>query len=253
MHGSAEKDVGMDVQEKPDKGSLHKRILTEVEGRILSGEWPPGHRIPFEHELTAHYNCSRMTVSKVLNQLARAGLIERRRRIGSFVLRPHSQSAVLEIRDIMTEVQALGLSYRFDVARRQERRASRTDLERLHLAKPAAVLELACRHFAGGQAFCYEERLINLEAVPDAFEEPFKELAPGPWLVDRVPWSTAEHRIRAIGANPSAATALGISKATPCLVIERRTWSAEQPVTHVRFTYPGDGHELVARFAPAQG
>ena len=47
--------------------------------RILSGEWPPGHRIPFEHELTARYGCSRMTVSKALGELVEAGLIERRR------------------------------------------------------------------------------------------------------------------------------------------------------------------------------
>ena len=56
--------------------------------RILSGEWPPGHRIPFEHELTARYRCSRMTVSKALGDLVAAGLIERRRRAGSFVRRP---------------------------------------------------------------------------------------------------------------------------------------------------------------------
>src|SRR5690606_29477433 len=98
-----------------------------------------------------HYGCSRMTVSKVLNQLARAGLIERRRRSGSFVLRPHSQSAVLEIRDIMTEVQALGLAYRFEIVKRARRQANRSDLERLHLDKPTPVLELACRHFAGKQ------------------------------------------------------------------------------------------------------
>src|SRR5690606_12709385 len=84
--------------------SLHQRILTDIQDRILSGEWPPGHRIPFEHELTAQYRCSRMTVSKVLTQLASARMIERRRKAGSFVSRPHSQSAVLEIPDIKTEV-----------------------------------------------------------------------------------------------------------------------------------------------------
>ena len=52
----------------------------------MSGEWAPGHRIPFEHELATEYGCSRMTVNKALSQLARAGLIERRRRSGSFVL-----------------------------------------------------------------------------------------------------------------------------------------------------------------------
>jgi GntR family histidine utilization transcriptional repressor len=237
---------------RPGAPSLHQRIMADVRGRILSGEWPPGHRIPFEHELTARYNCSRMTVNKVLTQLASAGLIERRRKSGSFVLRPHSQSAVLEIRDIMAEVQALGLSYRFEITKRVMRRAGRMDLELLRLVRPTKVLALTCRHFAGAQPFCLEERLINLDVVPEAVDEPFAELAPGPWLVERVPWSAAEHRIQAVAASPSVATALGIASTTPCLTVERSTWSDERPVTHVRLTYPGEGHELIARFAPAQ-
>ncbi|MGG2473725.1 histidine utilization repressor, partial [Rhizobium sp. BR5] len=31
--------------------TLHQRILSDIEGRIVSGEWPPGHRLPFEVDL----------------------------------------------------------------------------------------------------------------------------------------------------------------------------------------------------------
>ena len=72
--------------------SLHQRIVNDIEGKILSGEWAPGQRIPFELELAALYNCSRMTVNKAMTQLARAGLIERRKKSGSFVTQPHAQS-----------------------------------------------------------------------------------------------------------------------------------------------------------------
>ena len=33
------------------EATLHQRILSDIEGRIVSGEWPPGHRIPFELDL----------------------------------------------------------------------------------------------------------------------------------------------------------------------------------------------------------
>ncbi|TIO12438.1 MAG: UTRA domain-containing protein, partial [Mesorhizobium sp.] len=49
------------------------------------------------------------------------------------------------------------------------------------------------------------------------------------------------------------AAALDIEAGAPCLVVERRTWSAEHPVTHVRFTYAAESHTLVARFTPSQG
>src|SRR6201987_2697591 len=94
-----------------DKPTLYKRIRADIEKRILTGEWPPGHRIPFEHKLVTRYGCSRMKVNKARSELAQADLIERRRRAGSFVRRPQHQSAVLQIADIRAEITALGRSY----------------------------------------------------------------------------------------------------------------------------------------------
>jgi GntR family histidine utilization transcriptional repressor len=236
---------------QPDPAvSLHKQILADIETRILSGEWPPGHRIPFEHELTAKYGCSRMTVSKALTQLAGAGLIERRRKAGSFVIRPHSQSAVLEIHDVRAEVAALGLPYRYEILTRQRRRATHADRAAFGVAANDPVLALTCRHDAAQQPFCLERRLINLSAAPEAAGERFAELSPGAWLVQRVPWTSAEHRISAAATRGETARALRIADGVPCLLIERRTWSGETPVTHVKLTYPGEAHELVARFTP---
>jgi GntR family histidine utilization transcriptional repressor len=243
----------MDRGETTEPDTLHRRILADISERILSGAWPPGHRIPFEHELAAQYGCSRMTVNKALSQLAKAGLIERRRRSGSFVRQPQSQAAVLEIHDIRTEVEALGLSYRYELESRESRRSTAQDRALLGLETSSPVLSLQCRHFAGKRPFCHEARLISLAAVPDAAAEAFSDIAPGPWLVAQVPWSAAEHRIRATAVDAATAAALDIAAGSPCLVVERRTWSAEHPVTHVRFTYAADSHVLVARFTPSQG
>ncbi|MFA6153008.1 histidine utilization repressor [Mesorhizobium sp.] len=234
-------------------GSLHQRILSDISEKILSGTWAPGYRVPFEHELTEQYNCSRMTVNKALSQLAKAGLIERRRRSGSFVRRPRSQAAVLEIHDIRIEVEALGLAYRYERVARHKRRSNAEDRSLLELDEPGPVLALECLHFAGERPFAHEQRLINLAAVPEAADEEFLDIAPGPWLIGRVPWSEAEHRIRAVGADSGMAQALDIDPGAPCLVVERRTWGAERPVTHVRFTYAAESHTLVARFRPSQG
>jgi GntR family histidine utilization transcriptional repressor len=232
--------------------SLHQQILADIQSRILSGEWPPGRRIPFEHELTARYKCSRMTVSKALTQLAGAGLIERRRKAGSFVTRPHSQSAVLEIQDVRAEIAALGLPYRYEILSRGKHRATRADRAQFGVAASDWVLALTCRHDAAQRPFCLEERLINLSAAPEAADEPFAEISPGAWLMGRVPWTRAEHRISAAATRGETARALKIAEGLPCLVIERGAWSGDLAVTHVKLTYPGEAHELVARFTPGQ-
>lgn len=231
--------------------TLHQRILSEVEGKIVSGEWPPGHRLPFEVELAAHYNCSRMTVNKVMTQLAKSGLIKRRKKSGSFVTRPQAQSAVLEITDIEAEVRSLNLAYSFTVQRRALRKAAAADLRVFDVTATTEILDVVCIHFAGKRQFCVEERLINLVTVPDAAHAEFIRLSPGQWLLGEVPWSTAEHRIRATAASAETAGMLNITKGTACLMVERCTWGATGPVTYVRLTYPGDSHSLVARFTPA--
>lgn len=239
------KAAGMD-----GKGALYQRILSDIRGRILSGEWPPGHRIPFEHELAVEYDCSRMTVNKAMSELARTGLIERRRRSGSFVRRPQSQAAILEIHDIRAEVEALGLPYRYELVSHEVRKAAEDSAEDAGFPTGTALLQLVCRHFAGAEPFCLEERAISLAAVPEAAGEAFEEVAPGPWLLSRVPWNAAEHTIRAVAADEHVAKMLAVPRHSPCLVVQRRTWSADQPVTNVRLTYAGETHSLVARFAP---
>lgn len=237
--------------QKPEESSLYQRIFNDIRDKIIAGQWEPGHRIPFEHELTIRYACSRMTVNKALTQLVAAGLIERRRRSGSFVRRPRSQAAILEIHDIRTEVEALDLRYAYVLLGRDVRKRRPEDAERLGPKKVQRILELRCLHQSNEQPFCLEERLISLDAVPEAGNEPFDETAPGPWLIGRVPWSSAEHRISAAAASPEAAEALAMEEGAPCLVIERRTWSADLPVTYARFTYAAESHSLVARFQPA--
>lgn len=142
-------DIGGVVGDR--EPSLHQRIRPDIEGRIISGEWSPGFRIPFEVDLARTYNCSRMTVNKVLAQLAERGMIERRKRSGSFVRAPTSQSAVLEIRDIASEVAVLGAEYAYRLLKRQRRKAFTADRVRLGLPPGRNVRH--CRHRPGRDAF----------------------------------------------------------------------------------------------------
>ncbi|MDE1156672.1 MAG: histidine utilization repressor [Neorhizobium sp.] len=232
--------------------SLHQRILNELEAEILTGRWPPGHRVPPEKDLCLHYGCSRMTVNKVLTQLARAGLVMRRRRSGSVVLSQQAESAILQIYDIREEVKALDRPYCHSILERTVRKPDRNEQNLFNISGRHQVKHLICLHFAGATPFCLEERLISLQVVPEAEDEDFTDLPPGPWLIDHVPWSAGEHRIAARAADEKAAAHLCLPVGTPVMVVERQTWRFEQSVTHVRLTYPGESHTLTARFTPSQ-
>jgi histidine utilization repressor len=228
--------------------SLAERIRAEIEANILSGAWPPGHRIPFEHELTARYGCARMTVSGVLSRLAEDGLIERRRRAGSFVAAPKAQSAVLEIPDLRAELQARGAAYGYELVSQRRRRAARADEAGRGMAVGTPLLDLTCLHRANGRAIAHEARLISLAAVPAADAVDFAAVPPGSWLLEHVPWTEAEHRISAAAADEGLARHLEIALGGACLVMARRTWRAGATVTDVRQSFVAGSFDLVARF-----
>jgi GntR family histidine utilization transcriptional repressor len=220
--------------------TVEERIRSDIEARVHSGAWRPGDRIPFEHELVAAYGCSRGTVSKALTRLARAGLIERRRKAGSFVADPQVHSAVLEVPDLARMIAARGEQYRWELR-------GRWSAEEPGFGSALFVEGL---HHAGDKPLCLESRLISLAAVPQASEEPFAQVSPGGWLLQHVPWTRARHEIRAIEATSAQAGLLDMTGAKACLLIERWTWRVDQPVTRVEQLFPGDRYDLTAEFKP---
>jgi len=230
----------------------YAEIRRALEEKILSGEWPPGHRVPSEHDLVAQFGCSRMTVNKAISALAAAGLVVRRRRSGSFVAAPKSQETVLEVHDIKAEITGSGRAYRYVILDRERRRARPEDLARLGIAKGSFDVEaLTVLHFADERPFVYERRLINLAVVPAAAREAFAASPPGTWLLEQIPWTEAEHTIRAENAGVDVAQHLAIARGAACIVVARRTFQAGATITAVTLTYPGERHQLVARFSPA--
>lgn len=241
------------MSDLPDILPRYIEIRQDLERAILSGEWPPGHRIDSEHDLMRHYGCSRMTVNKALSALAASGMIIRRRRSGSFVASPTSEETVLEIHDIEAEARRDGRSYRFEMLSRTEVFADEIQAGIIGVEESTPLLVLTCLHYADGRPLVLEERLINLAVVAAARDADFSVTPPGSWLLAQIPWTDAEHQIHAINATPSLADTLQMKRTAACLKVIRRTWQAGSPVTHVVLTYPGDRHHLVARFNPAEG
>jgi len=228
----------------------YAKIRHALETAIVSGSWPPGARVPSEEELLKRYRCSRMTVNKALSALVTSGLIIRRRRSGSFVAKPKAEANLLQIQNTEEEVVRSGKAYRLELLSRSERKATKRDAERLNVAVASRVLALRCVHFADGKPIVIEDRLINLDAVPSAAGIDFSATSPGTWLLNKVPWSQAEHQIRAVNASGEIARQLGIVAAQACLQVERRTHYSGRPITQVVLTYPGAGYQLVAKFSP---
>lgn len=218
-----------------------RRIRDEIAAAIRSGEWRPGDRVPTEQELAARYGCARATVSKALGELAASGLVERRRKAGTFVAHPPVHSAVMTVPDLAELIAARGEAYRW-VLTSATHEAAGDEL----CSGPALRIEGV--HMAGGEAFALERRFIALGEVPEASDADFAVEAPGTWLLGHIPWTQARHVIRAVTPTRKEAASLATGTAAACLELDRTTWRAGRVVTHVRQLFRGDRFDLVAEF-----
>lgn len=73
-------------ESRPVTRPRYQRVADDLTKRIGTGKYPVGGYLPTEMELCKQYGISRHTVREALRQLRDAGLISRRRRIGTEVV-----------------------------------------------------------------------------------------------------------------------------------------------------------------------
>ena len=95
------------------QGPIYEQIQRALTGPIRSGQWPPGTRLPSEHELMTELAVSRMTVTKAMEQMADDGLVIRRRRAGTFVAAQVEEHALVKIADMAEEIRSAGHDYSY--------------------------------------------------------------------------------------------------------------------------------------------
>ena len=106
-------------------------------------------------------------------------LLQRNKKWGTFVKEPQTLSAAIEISDIRKEVEDAGRTYDYVLLRDTVRGASDHEAKQLEIRKNGLVRDLACLHYADGEPFCLEERIINVAIVPEIKSVSFESVSPG--------------------------------------------------------------------------
>ena len=140
---------------------LYHQLADILLSRIRSGEYPPGGRIPSEHQLAATFRIGRPTVRQAVDLLVRRRWLERRRGSGTYVCTKRREVGLFSLDGTHVSFQREGLSVSTHV------------LSPMQL-KPVAPSQ--DNPFSGITAYCFS-RLIRVEAEPVLVENMF--LDPG--------------------------------------------------------------------------
>ena len=210
----------------------------EREMRTPKRLWMPGETIPGEEALAAEFGAARATVNRALQELARAGLVERKRKSGTRVALHPVREARFVIPLVRGEIEASGMTYTYRLVGREEEPMPDAVANRLGVPSGTLGLHVTCLHAADGRPYQYEDRWISLDTVPSASAERFETISPNEWLVSNAPFSQARFSFRAAVADALEAEILGLEAGAAVFVAERVTWLSGRAITFVRLVHP---------------
>ncbi|MFM2402724.1 MAG: transcriptional regulator, histidine utilization repressor, GntR family HutC [Pseudomonadota bacterium] len=228
----------------------YARVKQHLKERLAAGDWAPGVQMPSEAELVAQFGISRMTVNRALKELQAEGLVERVQGVGTFAAGLHKVSSTLTLRDLHDEISARSHAHSAEVVLQQAETAGAGLAAQLGLAVGDTVFHTLIVHRENGVALQCEDRYVHPGEAPDYLTQDFSRITPTHYLFQATALWRAQYQVQATVATEQEAALLGIDAAEPCLVIVRRTFSRQGPITLARLVHPGALYQLQGDFEP---
>jgi GntR family histidine utilization transcriptional repressor len=184
-------------------------VRAEVMRRIADGDWQPGELIPGEVDLADEFGCARATVNRALQDLADAGLIERKRKAGTRVALNPVRKVTVEVPVIRKDVEARGSRYSFALLGSRIMTPSPAITAQYGLPD-ASLLGLWTLHHADHQPFALEERWVNLDVVPAIAKADLDAVSANEWLVQHMPLVAGRVLVLRSQCHPARGPAAGV-------------------------------------------
>ena len=248
-------------QSSPDHGPLQKgksvALYQQVKNYIIdmieSGQWQPEMKLPSENELIEALGIARMTVHRALRELTIEGYLKRAQGLGTFIARPKQISGLLEIKPISEEIAQRDETHSSEVHLVTTEKCTPELAWEMGLATGSPVYRSIIVHKANGVPIQLADRYVNPEFAPDYLKQNFLEITPSQYLFQQGPLTRAEHVVEAIMPDKKIRQWLKMGSQEPCLLVQRKTWSARITVTKARLIYPGSRFKLIGNFQPNSG
>ena len=231
-------------------GAPSTRVKQHLKDGLARGRWPAGALMPSEADLVAAFGVSRMTVNRALRELQAEGLVERTQGVGTFAAQLHKVSSTLTIHDLHEEIVGRGHHHQAHVHVQRSEAAPAALAAQLGVGSGAPVFHTLIVHLENGVPLQCEDRYVNPAAAPAYLQADFTRTTPTHVLFESTALWRAQYSIEAARPTAQEARLLGVAPDTPCLIVVRRTFTRERPITIARLVHPGTLYTLHGEFQP---
>ena len=231
-------------------GAPYTRVKQHLKDGLASGVWAPGALMPSEAELVATFGVSRMTVNRALRELQAEGLVQRTQGVGTFAAPLHKVSSTLTIRDLHDEIVQRGHHHQAVVHLQRSETAPQALAAQLGVAAGQPVFHTLIVHLENGVPLQCEDRYVSPAVAPKYLQADFTRTTPTHELFETTALWRAQYSIEAARPTLQEAQLLGVGEDAPCLILVRRTFTREAPITIARLVHPGTRYSLHGEFQP---
>lgn len=228
----------------------YARVKQHLKDGLAAGHWPPGALMPSEAELVALFGVSRMTVNRALRELHAEGLVARTQGVGTFAAPLHKVASSLTINDLHDDVVARGHLHHAAVHRQHAVPATAALAAQLGVEPGSAVFHTLIVHHENGTPLQCEDRYVNPACAPGYLDADFTRTTPTHYLFQHTHLWRAQYSIEAQRPTAQEARLLNVAPDAPCLVVVRRTFTRNSPITIARLVHPGALYALHGEFQP---
>jgi GntR family transcriptional regulator len=234
-----------------DPGSrvpLYEQIAQAFGEDIRRGTLAPGALFPPEPELAQRLGISRQTVHQAMTDLARRGLVRRRRGVGTFVAEPFVEQPLDRLYSFLRSLTEQGhhpssrlLGYRLMVDPEVS--------QRLTGRSEGLIVEITRMRLVDGEPFALETILL-----PESLGEhlPLDRLASETLYdllreVHEITVTHAEETLQPVSLEATDAVFLGLSEGDPAFLVERAGYVGDRLVEVRRSLIRGDRYRFRVR------
>jgi len=226
----------------------YKRIQNVIRRRIETGQLKPGDVVDSERELAKLHKVSLMTARHALVDLAREGVVERRRGAGTFVAPPRIHFN--KLMSYTEQMSSRGLTAQSKIVSSGVLDDEPDIAARLSLSATSHLTMIERVRKAGDEPFALESCYLPAQEFPGLISASLERGSLFSTLENRygVELAYADEEIDATAADPKTAELLAVPRGSPLLRMRQLIYTNRgQAIIYVLGLYRSGRHTLLIR------